>query len=950
MKISEVIRYAGLVEKGNVMEEELAVLWLSELDGMIQSDIMLHSPEEIVSYSSKEDALLLKPPHDKLYVHYLVMMIRQQQQEYEGYQNAQAVVDEKLRTFRRWYVQHYRPAGSLSDNGAVSDPGTWGFAYITAYGLAVQQGYRGTLDEWLQSLKGEAGEAARMRYDQERETVQWGVGEQWYDLFTLRELRDPVVDAIIGQATAAAEAAEGHALAAQTEAQKAQLSMERAGLSAQNANAAAEVAEEAREGAAAERAAAETAAADALGYAEDAEAQAKAAKRSEDNSRANLQDAEVAAQNAEAAAKRAEEAAANAGQGGGGAGLPADLFGGYDRFYRSIARGRVNPEEPLDVATYDGSGQLTHPCVRHFPEGFGGHPWWMAASPYAYSDTALENPCVWYSDDGIRWSADGVTNPLALPPTEGGAVVGYNSDPHLLLREDGVMEVWWRTLYESGGNAGHEVIWRRTSTDGIHWTEPEELYREQGNARLLLCPVALHEDGMYRVWVVRQQEGLRYYESADGTAWRHIRDIDVSNPDYPEYKVWHFDVNHTAKGYEFVGCYNIPGDYTSHKYLYYAVSQDNITYSKRVMILTRGETGSFDERLVYRPTIVRLEDRVRIYYGANNAGNVWSIGLIEAPSAYLFNAVLRSGERLDRIEGEAEELDGRVRALEDGGGDEGTLIVGSFDESPWIPGYWKPEENGSMTVYGDFHHTQLVPLENLVDGGDLAAVSLIASGSWATLRINYFGGNLRWIGADLAVQPNGVQQEPLLVRWPAGAVYVAISANTADKGAITISGVPEGGDSAGADHVIAVETLASGTVTAGTADAFETGVTMGMIRKYRLFLVAIGGVSNRNLNNWYMWIGGKSILRVNVVRGQQILYEFLDNAKTVMLAHSGASGNVGAPAGFLGGSNSYGQFAPGGYACCIYDMADVPDDEPVIIQPNGTDNIDVNWVIMGVTK
>jgi hypothetical protein len=303
LKIDEVIRYAGLVEKGNVMEEELAVLWLSELDGMIQSDIMLHAPEEIVSYTSKEDDLLLKPPHDKLYVHYLVMMIRQQQQEYEGYQNAQAVVDEKLKTFRRWYVQHYRPADSLSDNGAVSDPGTWGFAYITAYGLAVQQGYRGTLDEWLESLKGEAGEAARMRYDEEREMIQWGTGEQWYDMFTLSELRDPAVDAIIAQAEAAAEAAAGSAKTAQTEAKKAQQSMERAGLSAQNANAAAEVAE--------------TAAADALGYAEDAWAHADAAKRSEHNSRLNLHESEVAAQAAAAAAKRAEEAAANAGQGGG---------------------------------------------------------------------------------------------------------------------------------------------------------------------------------------------------------------------------------------------------------------------------------------------------------------------------------------------------------------------------------------------------------------------------------------------------------------------------------------------------------------------------------------------------------------------------------------------------------------------------------------------------------
>lgn len=289
MKISEVIRLAGLVEKGNVMEEELAVLWLSELDGMIQSDIMLHSPEEIVSYSSKEDELIVKPPHDKLYVHYLVMMIRQQQQEYEGYQNAQAVVDEKLRTFRRWYVQHYRPADSLSDNGAVSDPGTWGFAYITAYGLAVQQGYRGTLDEWLESLKGEAGEAARMRYDAERETVQWGVGEQWYDLFTLSELRDPAVDAIIAQAEAAAKAAAESAQTAEIEAQKAQQSMERAGLDAQSANAAAEVAEDAAEAAA--------------GSAADAEAHANAARKSEDNSRLNLHEAEVAAQAAQEAAR-----------------------------------------------------------------------------------------------------------------------------------------------------------------------------------------------------------------------------------------------------------------------------------------------------------------------------------------------------------------------------------------------------------------------------------------------------------------------------------------------------------------------------------------------------------------------------------------------------------------------------------------------------------------------
>lgn len=95
--------------------------------------------------------------------------------------------------------------------------------------------------------------------------------------------------------------------------------------------------------------------------------------------------------------------------------LMDDIFSGYDHFYTNIAQGRVNPEKPLEISTYDGSGQLTHPCVRYFPEGFGNHQFWMTATPYPYSALDLENPCVWYSDDGYEWSADGIPNPLDLP-------------------------------------------------------------------------------------------------------------------------------------------------------------------------------------------------------------------------------------------------------------------------------------------------------------------------------------------------------------------------------------------------------------------------------------------------------------------------------------------------------------------------------------------------------
>lgn len=464
----------------------------------------------------------------------------------------------------------------------------------------------------------------------------------------------------------------------------------------------------------------------------------------------------------------------------------ADMFGGYDRFYDSIARLRVNPTAPLEIPTYDGSGQLTHPCVRHFPDGWCGHEYWMVATPYPNSAIDLENPCLWYSDDGYDWSAEGIPNPLDTAPTEDGASVGYNSDPHLLLVGN-TMEVWWRTYYQSGSNAGCEVIYRRTSTDGTNWGAREELFRVQnadGVETSCLCPVALYEDGIYKIWVVYRQECLRYYESTTGANWQYMRNIDVNNINNPAWDIWHFDINHTAKGYEFVGSYCKPGDYTAHRFIYYAVSEDNITYSDPVLILMPGEAGRFDERLLYRPSIVRLPDRVMVYYGAQDASLEWHIGQIEAPSAYLFDAVRRVGERVHGMETKLAALEARAGAAPV----EGVMIVQSFEVSPWLAGYWKPETNGEMTIYGNFRHSQLIPLVNLMDGGVLPEITVTSSVAlWPSVRVNYFNGNLEWIGFDMGAHTTGGSQEPTPFNWPAGAVYFAISANTVNKDDIAFS-------------------------------------------------------------------------------------------------------------------------------------------------------------------
>lgn len=56
--------------------------------------------------------------------------------------------------------------------------------------------------------------------------------------------------------------------------------------------------------------------------------------------------------------------------------------------------------------------------------------------------------------------------------------------------------------------------------------------------------------------------------------------------------------------------------------------------------------------------------------------------------------------------------------------------------------------------------------------------------------------------------------------------------------------IPSGGGSGDVNHALAVEVLASGTVTANSTDAVNTGVTLSILKQYKLFLISVAGASN----------------------------------------------------------------------------------------------------------
>lgn len=282
----------------------------------------------------------------------------------------------------------------------------------------------------------------------------------------------------------------------------------------------------------------------------------------------------------------------------------------------------ANSVKSIGLKSYVGDNQNVHPKVLYFKDKVFGHHYWMAYTPYPFSNDFYENPCLAYSDDGYVWH-NITANPIANTPNG-----GYNSDTHLVYRDDlRILECWYREVVRGES----EIIYRRITSDGFQWSDAEKVFQIPNAERtdMLLSPSIIYKDGMYHIWVVEQttDRGLivKYYQSNSGYNWNYIRDINISfNYNTKDYTPWHIDVIwHDEQYYLLANCQN-----GEHWVLFLSESSDNVSYNNSdVVILPR--KGSWDEQL-YRATIVPVADSLRIYYSARTFDGVWGIGISES--------------------------------------------------------------------------------------------------------------------------------------------------------------------------------------------------------------------------------------------------------------------------------------------------------------------------------
>jgi len=151
MKIRKLIELIDSL-RPNAYGDEVKYMWINEVEGLVQSEVMLLASPDFVNYSCPEDIdaeLLAEPPHEKIYPAYLAAMIDFANGEYNKYANSLTMFNSYFSEYMRWYARTMNPGGE--------NAGFLGY-YLSAYAIAVKHGYVGSEAEWVASLKGEKGE------------------------------------------------------------------------------------------------------------------------------------------------------------------------------------------------------------------------------------------------------------------------------------------------------------------------------------------------------------------------------------------------------------------------------------------------------------------------------------------------------------------------------------------------------------------------------------------------------------------------------------------------------------------------------------------------------------------------------------------------------------------------------------------------------------------------
>lgn len=291
----------------------------------------------------------------------------------------------------------------------------------------------------------------------------------------------------------------------------------------------------------------------------------------------------------------------------------------------------ANATTPLVTPTFDGSGQGMHPGVIEFAAPWHGYKYWMSMTPYPNNNFYLEDPSILASNDGLNWQVPpGVTEPVATS-------VGIHTFDSDLFYDSASDQIW---LYWMDGGADGLHLWRKTSSNGVDWTVPQDLLKLP--AYQILSPAVEKTPTGYALWSVNSgslgcsatQTTVELRTSMDGISWTAPQTVNLNQPGY---HVWHLDVTFVPSKNEYWAVYAAyPQASCGTTSLFLARSSDGINWTTYPNPLLTAGTG-WDAGQIYRSSMIyeASTDALRVWYSARNTQHVWHTGYSEAPYSQL---------------------------------------------------------------------------------------------------------------------------------------------------------------------------------------------------------------------------------------------------------------------------------------------------------------------------
>lgn len=194
----------------------------------------------------------------------------------------------------------------------------------------------------------------------------------------------------------------------------------------------------------------------------------------------------------------------------------------------------------LQLDTYDGSGQSTHPDILAW-EG----ELFLVCTPYPFACAKYENPCLYHGKTIDSMIPCPEATPLGR--ATGSLTTDYCSDPTLIVFKN-KLYCFWRDTWMNPDQTITEQLLFRSSGDGCQWSKPITAYKNcyYDGTLLQLSPALLNYKDiyLYRIYVRKTRKwggDLEFTRSTDGQNWiQPISMCVIGSPD--GYDLWHIGI------------------------------------------------------------------------------------------------------------------------------------------------------------------------------------------------------------------------------------------------------------------------------------------------------------------------------------------------------------------------------------------------------------------------